>query len=127
MSRYDSSAVYFNERMARFERPSGFVCVNDLVAQLLYKRLSQLGYVLGPDMELATVDDDHVAEANGIPMIRIAQEAYRIGTQSAEFLLARIAEPSRPVQQALLKAGTVANGAGTHKARSLHRRGKEVV
>ncbi len=99
-----------NEMMARFERPTGFVSVNDLLVPPLYNRLVQLGYALGPHFELATVDDDHVSEAHGIEMIRVTQAAYEIGTRSAELLLRRIEDPARPAQRALIKAGAIANG-----------------
>ncbi len=91
--------------MARRARPTAFCCVNDLMARLLCDGLARLDHEPGRDIELAAVDDTHVMQDAGIPMLRVAQRGYDIGTRSADLLLARIAEPDRPVQRLYLEPG----------------------
>lgn len=105
--RDDECAAAVNEMMAQYRRPTAFCCINDLTAHQLYCNLARLGYTPGENVDIAAVDDDHVAEDAGILMVRVVQQAYAIGQRSAEFLRARMAEPDLPPQREFIKAGPV--------------------
>jgi len=91
--------------MALRDRPTAFVCVNDLFAEKVYQQLVKLGYEVPGDVELAAVDDEHPLDTNKIPMICIAQNAYEVGAQSAQVLLARVTDPNLPIERRSIQAG----------------------
>ncbi len=90
--------------MAYRHRPTAFCCLNDFVASTLLDELTNLGYSVPEDVELALVDDSRMADALGIPMIAAVQAGAEMGRESAQLLLRRIAEPDRPIQKRFLKA-----------------------
>jgi GntR family transcriptional regulator, arabinose operon transcriptional repressor len=90
--------------MAHRRRPSAYVCVNDGAAEKLIDTLSELDYTVPGDVELAAVDDNELAEALGVPMLRMSQAGEAMGAKSAEILLERIARHDLPPQHHFLKA-----------------------
>jgi GntR family transcriptional regulator of arabinose operon len=100
-----------NEVMSLRDRPTAFVCVNDLFAKKVYPELAKRGYTVPDDIEFAAVDDEHPSENTEIPMARIAQNAYEVGAQSAEVLLARVLNPDLAVQRRSIQAGPVVRDA----------------
>ncbi len=100
------------------ERPTAFFAVNDLVALDLQKDLDVLGYAVGADIEIASVDDDHVSEDQGVPMIRVFQQGHAIGHRAAEILADRIANPQTPPQHVLVEAGPLVFDAPVEAAQS---------
>jgi GntR family transcriptional regulator of arabinose operon len=97
-------AAVVNRLMALRSRPTGFFCSNDGAALKLIEELAALGYTLPKDVELATVDDNRLAAALDVPIISAAQAGEEMGRQSAEVLIARIADPHLPPQQRFLDA-----------------------
>ncbi len=97
-----SSVVY--HIMAQQQRPTAFVCMNDGVATKLLDELDGLGYSVPEDIEVATVDDNELAQALDMPIIAASQAGYEMGRQSAEILIARVEDPSKPTEKRFLKA-----------------------
>ncbi len=92
------------------DRPTAFVCLIDRIARVMHTELVNLGYAVPEHVQLAAVDDGHPPEDSRVPMISVAQQAQRIGAESAEVLLARIAAPEIPVQRRLIEAGPLKVG-----------------
>jgi DNA-binding LacI/PurR family transcriptional regulator len=87
------------EIMALRDRPTAFVCIHDYEAEIVAVGLGHLGYCVPDDVELGAVDDEHGQEAHPLPGIWIAQDAFEVGTQTAEVLCQRVADPWAPVQR----------------------------
>ncbi len=98
-------------------RPTAFVCENESVASSLIDELEALYSRIPSEIELATVDDVDLAATLGIPMITATQAAEQMGRESAELLIARIANPDLPSQQRYVKA-TYHDGLKTQDGRS---------
>jgi GntR family transcriptional regulator of arabinose operon len=99
-----------NRMLAIKGRPTAFFCANDGVAQKLIDELTELGYAFPGDAEVALVDDSQLSAALEAPVIAAAQSGHEMGRRSAELLMARIAEPQRPVQRVFLKASITGAG-----------------
>ncbi|NIA15485.1 MAG: substrate-binding domain-containing protein, partial [Nitrospiraceae bacterium] len=82
--------------MAHRSRPTAFVGANDGVTEKLVDTLTELGYDIPGNVELATIDDNAIAETMGIPMLTASQAGHLMGRRSAEVLTDRIANPGRP-------------------------------
>ncbi len=93
-----------NRIMANRERPTAFFCINDGCALKLVDALTELGYAVPQDVELATVDDDELAGALDFPLITASQAGAEMGRESAGILMARIDNPQRPIEQRFLSA-----------------------
>ncbi len=93
-----------NRVMAHRQRPSAFVCSNDGAAAKLLDELTLLGYTVPDEIALATVDDNELCAALGIPMVTAMQAGAEMGRASAELLLSRIADPLGGPECRLLKA-----------------------
>lgn len=93
-----------NRVVTRGRRPTAFVCENESVASSLIDELEALHCRIPADIELATVDDVDLASTLEIPMVTVTQAADQMGRESAELLIARIANPDLPRQQRYLKA-----------------------
>jgi DNA-binding LacI/PurR family transcriptional regulator len=90
--------------LAHRKRPTAFFCGNDGVGGKLLDVLNELGYEVPSDVEIATIDDNQLADASGVPMITATQAAEDMGYQSADLLMTRIENPEQPLQQRFLKA-----------------------
>jgi DNA-binding LacI/PurR family transcriptional regulator len=90
--------------MAIQGRPTAFLCVNDGLAARLLDELDVLGYRVPGDVEIATVDDNQLAQVLDMPIIAASQAGYEMGRQSAQILIARVEEPKRPIEKCFLKA-----------------------
>lgn len=130
---FDSNAetvrTVVNRILALRGRPTAFFCSNDGVAVKLLDELQALGYEVPHDIELATVDDNDVLEALEIPLITAAQAGLDMGRESAQLLLARISEPTRPIEQRFLKARMATTPEGLRVVDASHSsapEGKEV-
>lgn len=109
----ESVSGVVNRLMALRGRPTAFFCTNDGVALKLLDELNALGYAVPADVEVATVDDNELSAVLDVPMITAAQAGYEMGRESAELLVARIAEPQRTQQQRYLLASIIEPGART--------------
>jgi DNA-binding LacI/PurR family transcriptional regulator len=90
--------------MAIQGRPTAFLCVNDGLAAKLLDELDALGYRVPEDVEIATVDDNQLAQVLDMPIVAASQAGYEMGRQSAQILIARVEEPKRPIEKRFLKA-----------------------
>ena len=93
--------------MAPYERPTAFVCIHLEPFQMMDDPLRKLGYRIAENIDIAAVDDDFPDRAPDVPLIRIPQQGFEMGLQSAELLLKRIAEPQRAVEQRFVKPGAL--------------------
>lgn len=93
--------------MAQCERPTAFVCVHVDAVRPLHKELTALGYRIGATVELAAVDDEYPGGMAHLPMVRRPQNGREIGVQSAEVLIARMANPDMPVQRLYIEPGAL--------------------
>lgn len=96
-----------NRVMALRGRPTAFFCSNDGVTLKLLDELNALGYQVPDDVDVATVDDNDLAEALDVPILSAAQAGAEMGRESAELLLARIESPHLAPQQRFLPARIV--------------------
>ena len=94
--------------MAHRGRPTAFVGANDGVTEKLADALTELGYAIPRNVELATVDDNAIAETMGIPMLTASQTGYEMGRRSAE-VLADPHRQSRPSAPAHFPGGGIRN------------------
>lgn len=90
--------------MAHRERPTAFFCRDDRVLLEALKCLETLGYELPGERGFAAVDDDRNIQNLKCPVFSMSQDGPEIGRQTAELLLARIADPERPSEQRIVKA-----------------------
>ncbi len=102
-----SSKETIGTMMAKCERPTAFVCVHVDAARLAHKELTALGYRIGENMEMAIVDDEYPLGMPDVRMIRRPQNGHEIGVQSAELLLARMANPDMPIQRLYIAPGAL--------------------
>lgn len=107
-----------NRMLALRGRPTAFFCTNDGSAVKLLDELSELGYGVPGDVELAAVDDNALSQVLEVPLLWAAQAGPEMGRRSAELLLARIADPGQPVQQVFLKGDMCEEGEGRADART---------
>jgi DNA-binding LacI/PurR family transcriptional regulator len=92
------------------DHPTAFACLIDRIARVMHTELVALGYSVPEHVELAAIDDGSPTEGGHVPMITIAQQARKIGAESAEVLLARIATPGAPVQWRVIEPGPLKVG-----------------
>jgi GntR family transcriptional regulator of arabinose operon len=93
-----------NRIMAHRRRPTAFVCANDGVALKLMDALSELGFAVPEDVELATLDDNRFAEAVELPLVTASQAGEEMGRTSADLLIDRVDQPGQPPRRRFLPA-----------------------
>lgn len=103
-SNQSAIAEVMNRIMANRTRPTAFFCVNDGCAAKLVDQLSELGYRIPQDVEVATIDDNELAAALDVPIITAAQAGGEMGRLCAELLMERVNQPARTTQRRYLKA-----------------------
>jgi LacI family transcriptional regulator len=93
------------KRMMRLpRRPTAFFCINNGIAGELLDILTDLGYTVPDQVEIATVDDDLFVQGLHVPMISAEQAGFEMGRQCADILVGRVTNPNLPVQQRFLPA-----------------------
>ena len=103
---FDEEDIHVIHRvMAHNKRPTAFFILHDQIGMPLYQELHALGFSSESGFDLASVDDDHFFEDNGIPILHKQQQGYAIGQRSAEMLVARVDNPGLPQQRVVLEAG----------------------
>lgn len=90
--------------MAFREQPTALFCSDDRVLLKAIEVVQTLGYRLPDDVAFATVDDDRNVMGLGIPVLAARQDGPEIGRQTAELLLARMADPQRPIERRIVNA-----------------------
>lgn len=93
--------------MAPKEHPTGFVCINDIIADAVGTRLRQLGYSVGANVEVAAVDDGMFPGAEPLPAVTVRQQGLEIGRRSAERVLARLDGDDTPARHIIVEPDAV--------------------
>lgn len=103
MDRLDADpAAEIRSVMSLRNRPTAIVCTHIRPVRFLLRELKPLGYTVPEHLELAVVDDEYPAALPDLKMIRISQQSREMGAQSAELMLARMADGGRPIEQRVL-------------------------
>ena len=90
--------------------PTALFAVNNVVAEGAHRALVQLGLTLPDDVSLASFDDAPWMSMVTPGITAAAQDVPALGSLAAERLLARIVDPSAPVQKVVLTAPVLARG-----------------
>ncbi len=89
----DTSAEGYTAAMkvlTRDERPTAFVCCNDMVAMGVYKAANQLGLRIPDDISVVGFDGIEFGELLGPPLTTLSIFPRQIGEKAAEILLSVI-------------------------------------
>ncbi|MDW8325162.1 MAG: LacI family DNA-binding transcriptional regulator [Anaerolineales bacterium] len=84
------------------ERPTALFTGNSLITLGTLRAIQAAGLHIPRDIALVAFDDIPWGELLNPPLTAIRQPTYQLGKTAAEMLLARIAEPDRPVTQVRL-------------------------
>ncbi len=85
------------------EQPDGIVCANDVTAARLMQTLVSLGVRIPADIRMAGVDDVRYAKYLPVPLTTIRQDCAEIGSVAMATMLERLASPTRPVRDILVR------------------------
>lgn len=100
-------AVEVARVMARRDRPTAFLCVNDDMAAWVERELDELGWRGSGEVEIACVRDGAPEFRGLFPTIAVQQDGRGIGRACAQALAARIADPGRPPEERLIPCSPV--------------------
>lgn len=92
------------------EPPDALVVANSVMAIGVLEAMGERDLRPGRDVGVVAFDDAPWAMALNPPMSAVVQPAYRIGSEAARLLLARISDPDRPVERIVLDARLVVRG-----------------
>src|SRR5438067_13237911 len=95
--------------------PDAFFTTNSLLAAGALQAIRERNLTLPDDIALVTFDETTWAELVQPSITLIAQPTYEIGKIATELLLQRIADPSRPIRQVILKGQLLVRGSSTPK------------
>ena len=93
-----------NRLLDRTPRPLALVSVNNEATIAALKALQERRVRIPEEVALLGFDEMAWADAYNPPLTVVNQHPYYIGTAAAELLLARMRDPDRPIQQAVLEA-----------------------
>jgi LacI family transcriptional regulator len=103
----DTSAEGYTAAMkvlTRDERPTAFVCCNDMVAMGVYKAANQLGLRIPDDISVLGFDGVEFGELLGPPLTTLSIFPRQIGEKAAEILLSVISgEQGRGLVEHVMK------------------------
>lgn len=89
--------------LAGRERPSALFCFNDRVAMGAYQAASALGLRIPADLSVVGFDDQEEISEGLLPgLTTVALPHYAMGAWAVDTLIARILDPSAPVERAVL-------------------------
>ena len=89
------------------ERPDAIVCANDYTAAHLMQTLISLGIRIPDDIKMAGFDDVAYAKLLPTQLTTIRQNCAEIGAVSMAVMLDRVANPSQPVKDVLVRCELV--------------------
>ncbi|QEI06009.1 substrate-binding domain-containing protein [Pigmentiphaga aceris] len=89
------------------EAPTAAVCYNDFVAHGAITALSDRGMLAGRDFALVGFDDMNEASFCRPPLTTVKTRPYEIGERAGQMLLARMANPDRPIDRVVFPAELV--------------------
>ncbi len=92
------------------EPPDALFTVNSLLAEGALQAIRERNLTIPDDIALVTFDETSWASLVQPAITLIAQPTYEIGKTAAELLLQRIADPSRPTRQVILKGQLLVRG-----------------
>ena len=92
------------------ERPDAIFTVNSLLATGALQAIRERHLIIPDEMALVTFDQTTWASLVQPAITLIAQPTYEIGKTAAELLLQRLADPSRPIRQVILKGQLLIRG-----------------
>jgi LacI family fructose operon transcriptional repressor len=92
------------------EPPDAFFTVNGLLAEGALQAIRERNLTIPDNIALVTFDETSWASLVQPAITLIAQPTYEIGKTAAELLLQRIADPSRPTRQVILKGQLLVRG-----------------
>ncbi len=81
--------------MSPRERPTAFVCCNDLLASLVVSALAHEGILVPKDVSIISIDDGPEAARAITPLTTFRQPLQLIGKRSTELLIDHIADGGR--------------------------------
>jgi LacI family transcriptional regulator len=116
--RQDARAAAF-DHVREHGAPEAIFCVNDEVAIGCYRGLADLGVEVPSEVRLVGCDGMLEAEYQRCPITTIATPVAEMCRLAWNFLEARIEEPGRPLQQALLKPELIVRESTTGRAAGL--------
>jgi GntR family transcriptional regulator of arabinose operon len=94
-------------RMLDRERPDAILCANDYTAAHLMQTLIALGIRIPEDIKMAGVDDVSYAKLLPTQLTTIRQNCAEIGAVAMAVMLDRLAHPSQPVKDVLIRTELV--------------------
>jgi GntR family transcriptional regulator, arabinose operon transcriptional repressor len=94
-------------RMLDRERPDAIVCANDYTAAHLMQTLISLGVRIPEDIKMVGVDDVTYAKLLPTQLTTIRQNCAEIGAVAMAVMLDRLAHPSQPVKDILIRTELV--------------------
>lgn len=106
--------------LALREPPTAVFAANNLMTLGALRALHEAGKRIPHDIALIGFDDMPWATSLNPPLTAVAQPAHELGATAAELLLARIADPERPVRHVVLETRLVVRascGAPQHAIR----------
>lgn len=84
--------------LSRGEVPDAIFCCNDLMAIGTLRAAAELGIAVPQALSVVGFDDIDLARFVHPPLTSVAQNTRRLGQLTAQCLLARIADPARPIE-----------------------------
>jgi GntR family transcriptional regulator of arabinose operon len=94
-------------KMLARDRPDAIVCGNDYTAAHLMQTLISLGVRIPEDIRMAGVDDVTYAKLLPTQLTTIRQNCTEIGEVAMAVMLDRLAHPSRPVRDVLIRCDLI--------------------
>ena len=89
------------------DRPDAIVCANDQMAIGAIRELQTAGLRVPADIAVVGFDDIQIGAMLNVPLTTVRQPMHRLGERACSRLLARIADPSLPLQVECLPAPLV--------------------
>jgi DNA-binding LacI/PurR family transcriptional regulator len=89
------------------ERPDAIVCANDRTAAHLMQTLISLGVSVPDDIKMGGFDDVAYAKLLPTQLTTIRQNCAEIGAVAMAVMLDRVANPSQPVKDVLVRCELV--------------------
>lgn len=112
-TRWDASEQTARHFVHLTDRPTAFVCGDDVTASILLDHLETLSVYAPDDVEVAALVDAAPRERDERLTMIAVQKGYEIGRTAFEVLHRRIQDPARPVHVQLIPAEILITGSGT--------------
>lgn len=103
--------------LPRRRRPTGLVCVNDLIALGVMHELLRAGLIVPADVAIVGYDDIGFAETAPIPLTSIRQPRQRLGARATELLLAEASGEEHQHQSVVFEPELVVRASSDTDAR----------